>query len=334
MNVFGSEERHLSWARFQSLIENGIPAVEVVGGTPSVQLFSDPEGARIGLRTPNSGMTLPPSPLLEIDIRQGKVDGIDVIEVSTRNAPLFRDFYAFACALADRLQLNSLPPDRAIQSALNDWAALLRSLVVLSKEKEVGLMGELWLLMRVAEHWGWDNAADSWKGTASEEHDFSLPHFDVEVKTTTSERRNHMIGSLTQLQPTDSRPLYLLSLQFTDAGAGPGITLADSVADVRSRIEHQSNRVNELVRGRLRAAGWQQEHGPHYRRRLTLRTPPALVHVDQDFPAIVPQSLVSLGIAKLSRLSQISYRTDITGLGFEDGTEMFLSALPGGNTAS
>ena len=43
-------DRHLSWERFESLIRRGAPAVERVAGEPRVEIFTDPGGARIGVR--------------------------------------------------------------------------------------------------------------------------------------------------------------------------------------------------------------------------------------------------------------------------------------------
>jgi hypothetical protein len=53
----------------------------------------------------------------------------------------------------------------------------------------------------------------------------------MEVKTTLSEKRMHIIGSLTQLVPTGSTPLFVLSLQLTGAGAGTGHTGYEDMSD-------------------------------------------------------------------------------------------------------
>src|SRR5262249_1666676 len=150
---------------------------------------------------------LPPSPLVELDIRSVSfADGGPVVEVSTRNRDLYRDFYALACAVADRIQIDHLPADRAITDSLEAWSALLERLVVLSHEKQIGLLGELWALERVATGYGLEFALQAWKGPEAEEHDFSLSAQDIEVKTTGGERRVHMISALTQLLPNPDRP--------------------------------------------------------------------------------------------------------------------------------
>ena len=252
-----------------------------------------------------------------------------MIEVSTRNRHLYRDFYAFACAVADRLQVDHLQADRAIAGSLEAWSALLEQLVVLSVEKQIGLLGELWLLERVANGFGLGFALQSWKGADAEEHDFSLHAQDIEVKTTVGERRVHMISSLTQLLPNPDRPLYVLSVQLTDAGGGDeGWTLSERVEALGRRVRSLGAAAEIEFRGKLDRAGWQDAHQEHYRRRFRLRTRPALVPVNNTCPVIIPATLQTLGAARASRIVQVGYRIDVTGLGSEDGTPDFLSLLP------
>src|SRR4051794_1366842 len=114
----------------------------MVAGEPSVEIFTDAYGQRMGVRTPAETGELPPSPLVEIDIGVRRVDDLDFVEVSTANRALYRDFYAFACAVADRVQVDAMPPTRAINSAVDAWAALLERLALMSDERQAGLFGE------------------------------------------------------------------------------------------------------------------------------------------------------------------------------------------------
>ena len=326
----GTESRHLSWETFDALVHAGPPAVEVVEGEPRVEIFTDAGGSRIGVRTPAAGSDVPPSPLVEIDIRRRHLGGGEVIEISTTNSALYRDFYAFACAVSDRLQIDGMPSTAAVDSALESWAALLQRLSLLNDERQTGLIGELWLLARLAHTMGWPGAVAAWKGSDAEEHDFSIAGADIEVKTTLSETRVHMIGSLTQLVPTGSTPLYVLSVQLTGAGAGAGRSLAEVVADVLAEAATADTETRRSLRLRLRDSGWRDEHSEHYRRRFALRTPPALVPVDDNCPTITPTSLAALGADRLARLRQVAYRVDLTGLGHEEGTAPFDEVLPPG----
>lgn len=320
------DDRHLSWERFENLITAGPPAVERVAGKPRVEIFTDPAGSRIGVRI-FSGETVPDTPLAEMNIRRIVVDGDMATEISTTNSRLYREFYAFACAVADGVQIASLPPARAVDSALASWAALLERLAILSPERQTGLLGELWMLERLGDAQGWEAALRSWKGPDVEEHDFSLTEVDIEVKTTVSERRVHMIGSLTQLLAKPGRPLYLLSLQFTQSGLGPGRTLTQAVADICATASATSAVLAAELHAKLEHVGWRQEHAPYYRGRWSLRSPARLIAVDGTCPSIVPTTLASLGASRLSRIVQLSYRIDLEGLGSEDGSSEFLQIL-------
>ena len=320
-------DRHLSWERFESLINAGPPAVERVAGEPQVEIFTDPGGSRIGVRI-FSGETVPDTPLAEMDIRRTVVDWEKATEISTTNSRLYREFYAFACAVANGVQVASLPPARAVDSALASWAALLERLAILSPERQTGLLGELWMLERLAGAQGWDQALRSWQGPDAEEHDFSLAEVDIEVKTTVSERRVHMIGSLTQLLAKPGRPLCILSLQFTQSGLGPGKTLTQVVTDIRAAAGAKSAALEPELDARLQHVGWRQEHAPYYRRRWSPRSPARLIAVDETCPSIVPTTLASLGASRLARIVQLSYRIDLEGLGSGDGSPEFLQILP------
>jgi hypothetical protein len=320
-------DRHLSWERFEGLIAAGPPAVERVPGEPRVEIFTDPGGQKIGIRI-FSCAPVPGTPLVEMDTRTTVVSGDKATEISTTNSRLYREFYAFACAVADGVQIDSLPPAHAVETALASWESLLERLTLLSPERQTGLLGELWTLERLAAAKGWDAAIRAWRGPDAEEHDFSLADADVEVKTTVSERRVHMIGSLTQLLAKPGRPLYVLSLQFTQAGLGPGRTLTEAVAEVQATASANSAVLASDLDVRLQHAGWREKHGPYYRRRWSPRNAARLIAVDETCPLIVPATLASLGASRLSRVVQLSYRIDVEGLGNDDGSPEFLQILP------
>lgn len=221
-----------------------------------------------------------------------------------------------------------MPVGAAIESALAAWAALLQRLTLLNDERQAGLIGELWLLRRLGGVLGWSTAVEAWKGPDAEEHDFSLPAADVEVKTTLSERRVHMVGSLTQLAPTGSRPLFVLSLQLTGAGAGAGESLTDAIRHVQDSVAGEPEVTRRQLSQRLNDAGWRVDHARYYRRRFVLRAPAALVPVDDRCPAITPTTLTVLGPDRLARLGQVAYRADLTALGHEDGSPEFYAVLP------
>jgi hypothetical protein len=59
---------------------------------------------------------------------------------------------------------------------------------------------------------------------------------------------------------------------------------------------------------------WRDDNHYLYRKHFRLRSEPALVPVDERFPAIVPPLLSDLGDLAV-RVLQVTYRVDLTDLG-------------------
>jgi hypothetical protein len=323
-----TRSRHLQWESFEARIEAGPPSAEPIKGSPRIQHFIEAGGRRIGARFFVSSVSKIPSPLAEVLIREVRIGSKAALEVSTGNRLLFRDFYALCCAIADRVQIEGQSVSAAVATTLDAWAALIRQRSLLSTDTQTGLVGELLFLRRVAKHLGWEKAAASWLGPNSEEHDFVLPLVDVEVKSTTREQRVHRIASLTQLRPKSGRRLQLVSIQLTLAGEN-GFSLPAMVASILTAAGRASSRAADLVRSQIRSQGWEDEDAPNYTRLLCLRAPIMTAAVSENFPAITPATLDSLGQEAASRIDRVSYMTNVDGLGMLDGTAQFDRVLFG-----
>ena len=118
--------------------------------------------------------------------------------ISTGDDQLYQAFYALLLDVSDRVQLDRAPVVDAINDALRVWRRLLAGLTGLTHEERVGLTGELWALLRLMGTRGAE-AVDSWTGPAKEAHDFRLDSDEIEVKTTSGQRRRHQISRLDQL---------------------------------------------------------------------------------------------------------------------------------------
>ncbi|NVJ19161.1 PD-(D/E)XK motif protein [Myxococcus sp. AM010] len=326
-----SPERHMTWDNFrETLLSPGVPALHPVrhAGSPDVELFVDADASRLGLRTvAPAGKVELSSPLAAIEVGLRLVRGNRVVEVSTRTVALHQQFYAFMVDIADRIQLGGRPPAAAIAEALDDWNALLLEASVMSVEAQTGLFGELWCLERLHRSEGAE-AVDAWVGPLGEPHDFRRGDVEIEVKTTRSAERVHVISGLHQLEPSIGRALFLLSLQAEPAGARSGETLPERVARLRALLSAVPGPAAKFDRLLVRT-GYRDEDAPHYRRRLRLRTPPLLVPVDHRCPKLVSEHVrMALGESLAARLSDVRYRVRLSGLGFEDGTPDFLTLLP------
>jgi Putative PD-(D/E)XK family member, (DUF4420) len=235
--------------------------------------------------------------------------------ISTKNPFLFRYFYLFGCALLDEIQLRGKSTDQALKVVSDQFRDLISEVSVLSDQKQTGLIGELCFLRTLASIYGWPQALASWHSDERSEHDFDLGEVDLEVKSTLSEKRSHIIGSLTQLNPTSGRALYLVSYQFTKAGTGNPMTLTSLHDEVLASIKINSPNLSTRFESRVHSAGWQDEHRSFYRLKVRVRTSPMLMAVDQGFPALVPAVLGGFSPEMLVRISDVSYRLDVEGLG-------------------
>jgi hypothetical protein len=201
--------------------------------------------------------------------------------------------------------------DEAVSDAITSFRAVLQGLGQLSEQEEIGLVGELLVLRYLVSTRG-DDALSSWRGFAAEEHDFDLGPEDLEVKTTTSERRRHWISSITQLQPTPNRPLWLLSIQLTGAAGGTNdFGLGSLVESLRLLIARPAARA--VLDNQLDLLGSEEALGTVYTRRFRLRTPPAAFNVSPEFPAITPATLESAGL-RISEFPRVTYQVDLTGV--------------------
>jgi hypothetical protein len=219
------------------------------------------------------------------------------------------EVYPVLCAIADKVQQNGDSFANAVESVLSGLSDILAGRKGLSLEEQIGLFGELVVLLSLERHIGAADAVTAWRGPSGEEHDFGLEDTDLEVKTTMTERRRHWISGLTQLTPTGDRDLHLLSLQITSPGLGEGASLTDLVETVRSFPDVPTRRMDEL----LDRAGWRDWYSGLYDARWQLRTHPELYVVDDNFPALTA-SRVDAVMPDVSRLLDLHYRIDLEGL--------------------
>ena len=182
--------------------------------------------------------------------------------------------------------------------------------VALSEEQQVGLIGELMVLLALAHADGPQNALAAWRGPLGEEHDFGTHAFDLEVKTTRGEKRDHWISGATQLEPTADRPLYLVSIQITTAAASTGHTLPSLVAAARHTFHTEVAKLDHLL-GR---AGFRDRDSDMYKHRWAQRTAPAFFAIDGAFPSITRER-IDAHVPASPYVVDIRYRLDLTGYG-------------------
>jgi hypothetical protein len=307
----GDASRHVAVAVLTDYHNSAAPGVLTVSGTPVGRVSISPPGRRVSL----SVQTVDDSPgpdldsLANVDYNVDHRDGVAWQRLDVTYGDNLTEIYAVFCAILDRVQLEGELFAAAVEAVLVGLGDILTGTDELSHEQQVGLFGELATLGSLAAATSPAAAIGSWRGPAGEEHDFGLESCDLEVKTTTSERRTHWIGSPTQLLPTPGRPLLLLSIQVTGAGTGPGAALPELVDSLRAAAGPHRHRLEV----NLQAVGYQDRHAGLYTDRWALRSAPAFHRVDADFPALTPTGL-GAATPHAERIVDLRYRIDVDGL--------------------
>jgi hypothetical protein len=325
-----SAPKHLSWENFRSTVfVSGEQRIHLVSDSPYIEIFGDGISNRIGIwleTLPEKPIPLEFSKLAIITIRTIKTSGRLLLEASTGTVSLFRNFYHFALAVAERMLVERIDATEAVSSELHCFNALLEEKSFLGYERQLGLLGELIFLERLIQNKG-VAAIDSWIGPMGEPHDFRISNREFEVKTTVSSQRIHLIHGTEQLVPSSECSLYLVSVVLGPIGAGPGFSLTDKVAQISNLLAPESRRRSQFLSA-LKLCGFCDEDRAHYARAFSMRRPIAIVAVDSAFPAIT-RSTIQTALGPLApRIDGLEYEVNVDGLEYEDGTEEFNLVFP------
>lgn len=295
--------RHLAAEIFGQHLAAKVPIAYPYKGSPPATLVIDGGDPRLTLEIDTDDVVpAAVNALKHVHVSERVRDGIRRLTVTVTGADLMSDGHAMLCAIVDRVQIEGMAPAEAVRETLEQWRSVLAVRARLSPEAEVGLFGELMMLEAFAHALG-EHALDAWRGAQREEHDFGLDSLDVEVKTTSTERRAHWISSLTQLRPTPGRPLVLVSLQVTRGGQS-GSTLGELVQRLKIRFS-----AVDTLNNHLEAAEWDDDVADLFVERWALRTLPAVFEVAEGFPAITPEGLKMLGVEQA--ITEVHYRLDL-----------------------
>lgn len=301
--------QHLTPETLETYFGSHVVVPVLLAHSPICRLRIDPPAQSLQLWTPVAGPEPDVTAMDRVSLITEDMDDGQwyVLEVDATGAHY--EAYSLIAAVVDDL-VAGRPLHVAMARSVDTFLELLANRSRLSEEKTVGLIGELLLLESLIEHLGQDSALAGWLGPESEEHDFVLSDLDAEVKTTLSERRTHIIGTETQLQPSPHRPLWLVSVQLTRAGdAVQGFGLPDVIGRVRLTL----NRAAETFIGHLRTLGWNDADADLYRERYLLRTTPAAYLVDDRFPALTRQRIDGV-VPQPELVSAVSYRVDVSSM--------------------
>jgi hypothetical protein len=268
----------------------------------------DPLNRRIALRTVSGDRPMRPIDLENVALRLVSEGSTRWYEVSVEYGQHPHESYLFLSDISDLLQQEGLPFELAVESAISTFEEILARSRSLSREKQIGLFGELLFLASCVDATSIEDAVLAWKGYAPNEHDFVFPTGAFEIKSTTSESRRHHISGFDQLLPLPDCPLWLVSVQLTSATPSTGRTLAELVDDTRRLTADHP----EFDRS-LTVAGWRERDRSAYRTSYRLRSTPAAYKIDDMFPALT-RSAIARGCPRPELIVDGAYTVDLTDL--------------------
>ncbi len=310
------DARHLSVANVDSIWKSGHPMMLPMAGSPACKLDLRPAKGTITLITAFT----PPEPDVakwrNITFTPVVSDEGDLAELTVSIEGNVHGAYGLLATVADQLQLHDEPLAAAVAIAIAKHRNLFGGKEGLSAEKEIGLFGELIVLEFLIGAIGAGPATESWQGPMSEEHDFVFGDVHLEVKTTSSEERRHMMHGFTQLVPLRGVPLSLISIQLTRSSHVDGQTLGRLVSRVRAKAGGYRSKLDAS----LEAWGWDDADVELYNTFWTKRHEPLAFDVDERFPALTAARLAP-AIPNFDVVSDLSYRVDLT--------HFIAGALPG-----
>lgn len=234
--------------------------------------------------------------------------GVQTVKMVPQDTGLEESFVEIACLdsqghraldlvigeLVEALERASgLTRVRLVQGVLSKWRRFWSGVPsgALSIEQQVGLFGELYFLSRwLCEALGPSRAVSTWRSPAGARNDFELPGLGVEVKTTKRVDAVHIIHGIDQLLEPVGGALLLFGLSVRDEASATE-SLPRLVSEIRSRLRDDLDALNAFD-ALLYAAGYDDRLEAGYAKLLFRVRTEGLYRVADDFPRLVPASIV------------------------------------------
>lgn len=183
-----------------------------------------------------------------------------------------------------RLVLNVLAKWRRFWSGINQG--------LLSREKQLGLFGELWFLGRwLSPSIGAPRAVQIWRGPTGARNDFEKQGLAIEIKTTLRLDAAHVIHGLEQLLEPSGGSLFLFSLALRDEASGTE-TLPGMVQEIRLMLVEDYSALSHFD-SILYASGYDDGHASEYAKLVLRIHSEELYRIAAGFPRLIPSSLTT-----------------------------------------
>lgn len=204
-----------------------------------------------------------PSTLLRISAegvslsdRRDTAQGVLRVAVALEREPLRDVFEVLAADLVEVVRQAANPAQAVALSVsrLEAWQAFLRSgRRGLSREEQIGLLGELTILELLAAEIGYEAAVEAWFGPLDGIHDFSRSGIGIEVKAVAGGGNLVRISRLDQLDRRGLSTLLVARPRFQEAPGGR--TVLTAVREMREALDRSAAGARPAFDDRLLRAG-------------------------------------------------------------------------------
>lgn len=182
---------------------------------------------------------------------------------------------------------------RLVQNVLAKWRRFWSGVNqgTLSREQQLGLVGELWFMNRwLSPTIGASKAIHMWRGPMGARNDFEAPGLGIEVKTTSRIDAAHVIHGLEQLLEPVGGALLLFSLAVREEASG-AVSLTELVEESRTLLANDYAGLSQFDTA-LYSAGYDDRHAAEYVKLLFRVRSEELYRVSSAFPRLVPSSIL------------------------------------------
>jgi hypothetical protein len=195
---------------------------------------------------------------------------------------------------------------KMLSSSLERWKRFfsLRESIKLSKEEQIGLFGELWLMRRLLQNNLGSQAVRYWKGPYREVFDFSIPNMSIEVKTTAAKTPyKAYISNEMQLDERLAGGTLIMCFIAVQSSDSSGDTLGDMVKFIDEFLKGNEEAYG-LFRDKIFGCGLGDAYINDYKTKYIVKEF-AFFNIKEGFPRILSKNLPN-------GLGDISYSIDIS----------------------
>lgn len=218
----------------------------------------------------------------------------------------------FYCDLIN--SVNPMDVESTVWDVIDSWAGIFgRIREPLSKEKQIGLFGELVILQKLVGQFG-SSAANWWTGPDAAKHDFISNEWEIEVKSSIRPDPVAHIHPIHQLEP-EPVDFYLLMIGLKKGNK----TLPEMVEDTRNEISENVDK-NKFNRS-LKLVGYDDKHAHQYPDGYEVSTI-RFLEIDDTTPVFRPSAITPGTIYE-----DVSWTLRESSLPFNDADDSFWSSL-------